>query len=409
MDTDNISSLERIGLHSHIKGLGESNDGIKYNKDGFVAQIKARKALLYVKRLVENNKSGKIIFLKGPSGTGKSALAFGLSKSLGNDFIFNNISSSEIYSKNLSKAEALRQNIRKTIGLKIKENVRVIEGEVVSISSSKIALKTIDMESVFEIGSNMREQIEREKVCVGDIIQIIKERGKIIKLGITVSKHDPQLLGDIKFLPCPEGELFKVEEDIQYVSLHDIDAINSKTHGYLTLFGGQSSEISCDVREEVNDKVKKWGLEGKAELKRGVLFIDEAQRLDTECFNFLNKVLEDSYSPIIILSYLQPPNKSSLEVPRDFLDKCLVISTETYTSEDIKNILMNVIKNPIDQSAINKLAEIGSTAGIRYMFDVLALSEIRRKKLNKEKVDEDDVNKVAELFLDEERGKRIFK
>jgi DNA helicase TIP49 (TBP-interacting protein) len=29
--------------------------------------------------------------------------------------------------------------------------------------------------------------------------------------------------------------------------------------------------------------------------------------------------------------------------------------------------------------------------------------------LNKEKVDEEDVNKVTELFLDEERGKRIFK
>ncbi|KAF9762390.1 RuvB-like helicase 2 [Nosema granulosis] len=414
MEIETIPLIERLGSHSHITGLGENNGEVEYNKDGVVSQIKARKALLHIKKLVQENSSGKIVILRGPSGSGKTALALGLSKSL-EGHIFNSINAAEIHSLSMSKAEALQQAIRKSVGVSIKETIRIIEGEVVALSTSKISLRTVDMESTFEIGSNMKEQIDKEKVCVGDIIRIIKERGKIIKLGVGSSKNDPQLLGDIKFLPCPEGELFKVEEEIQSVSLHDLDAINNKTLGYLSLFSGDTNEISSDVRDEVNDKVKKWILEGKVELKRGVLFIDEAHMLNIEGFAFLNKVLGDAYTPTIILATNKKEatsSRSPFGIPKDFIERCLIVPTESYSEEDLRNILTNRINKEevkLEEAALRVLVDICVSSGLRYAFNVISLCEIRRIKSRKQKVEERDIKRVCELFLDEKGIRNLLK
>lgn len=42
--------------------------------------------------------------------------------------------------------------------------------------------------------------------------------------------------------------------------------------------------------------------QGIAELVPGVLFIDEVHMFDIECFTFLNRALESSLSPIVILA-----------------------------------------------------------------------------------------------------------
>ncbi len=39
-----------------------------------------------------------------------------------------------------------------------------------------------------------------------------------------------------------------------------------------------------------------------AELVPGVLFIDEVHMLDIECFTFLNRALESTLAPIVILA-----------------------------------------------------------------------------------------------------------
>ena len=42
----------------------------------------------------------------------------------------------------------------------------------------------------------------------------------------------------VKFVPCPEGELQKRREVVHTVSLHEIDVINSRAQGFLALFSG---------------------------------------------------------------------------------------------------------------------------------------------------------------------------
>jgi RuvB-like protein 2 len=56
-----------------------------------------------------------------------------MAQSLGPDVPFTMLASSEIFSLEMSKTEALNQAFRKSIGVRIKEESEVIEGEVVEI------------------------------------------------------------------------------------------------------------------------------------------------------------------------------------------------------------------------------------------------------------------------------------
>jgi DNA helicase TIP49 (TBP-interacting protein) len=64
------------------------------------------------------------------------------------------------------------------------------------------------------------------------------------KLGRLVCKFTPlHMCNNIifRFVQCPEGELQKRKEVVHTVTLHEIDVINSRTHGFLALFSGKIS------------------------------------------------------------------------------------------------------------------------------------------------------------------------
>lgn len=104
-----------------------------------------------------------------------------MSQALGNDVPFTMMTGSEIYSRGMSKTEALTQALRRSIGIKIKEEAEVIEGEVVEIqidrsalgssassaSRGKMTLKTTDMETVYDLGQKMIEALSKERVQAG--------------------------------------------------------------------------------------------------------------------------------------------------------------------------------------------------------------------------------------------------
>lgn len=78
--------------------------------------------------------------------------------------------------------------------------------------------------------------------------------------------------------------------------------INSRTQGFLALFSGDTGEIKPEVRDQINTKVAEWREEGKADIVPGVLFIDEVHMLDIECFAFLNRALENTMAPVLIMA-----------------------------------------------------------------------------------------------------------
>ena len=135
-ESKEIRGLNLIAAHSHIRGLGVDFATLepRPSSQGLVGQAKARKAAAVVLQMVKDGKiAGRAILIAGPPSTGKTAIAMGMAQSLGPDVPFTMLASSEIFSLEMSKTEALTQAFRKSIGVRIKEESEIIEGEVVEI------------------------------------------------------------------------------------------------------------------------------------------------------------------------------------------------------------------------------------------------------------------------------------
>ena len=131
-----IRGLNLIAAHSHIRGLGVDLATLepRPSAQGLVGQEKARKAAAVILQMVKDGKiAGRAVLIAGPPSTGKTAIAMGMAQSLGTDVPFTMLASSEIFSLEMSKTEALTQAFRKSIGIRIKEETEIIEGEVVEI------------------------------------------------------------------------------------------------------------------------------------------------------------------------------------------------------------------------------------------------------------------------------------
>lgn len=80
-----IQRLERSGAHSHIRGLGLTDTlEPKENADGLVGQLPARRAAGIVVRMIKQGQiAGRVILLSGQPGSGKTAIAMGIARALG--------------------------------------------------------------------------------------------------------------------------------------------------------------------------------------------------------------------------------------------------------------------------------------------------------------------------------------
>ena len=128
--------MNLIAAHSHIRGLGVDSTSLEPSpsSQGLVGQEKARKAAAIILQMVKDGRiAGRAVLIAGPPSTGKTAIAMGMAQSLGSDVPFTMLASSEIFSLEMSKTEALTQAFRKSIGVRIKEETELIEGEVVEI------------------------------------------------------------------------------------------------------------------------------------------------------------------------------------------------------------------------------------------------------------------------------------
>lgn len=392
---------------------------------GMVGQVGARKAAGILLRLIQKGKiAGRGIVMAGQPGTGKTAIAIAIAQSLGSEVPFTMMTGSEVFSMEISKTEALTQAFRQSIGLKIKETVEIIEGEVVDLQidrgdvrvSGRMTLRTTDMEAVYDLGQKMIEALLKERVHAGDVISIDKANGKITKLGRSFSRaRDFDALGpEVKFVACPEGELQKKKDQEHVVSLHDIDVINSRSQGFLALFSGDTGEIKNEVRDQISQRVSQWREEGKAELIPGVLFIDEVHMLDIECFSFINRALESELAPIVIMASnrgicpVRGTNvKSPHGIPVDLLDRLLIISTRPYNREEIGQILkIRCDEEDIQLSheAFDELCGIGARVSLRYSMQLLTTSSLVSLKRKSKTVELADVQRCYSLFLDVERS-----
>lgn len=425
--------MERIGAHSHIRGLGlDDRLEPRANSQGMVGQAKARKAAgMVIKMVQEGRIAGRAILFAGPPSTGKTAIALGMAQTLGSDVPFTMIAGSEVFSLSMSKTEALTQAIRRSIGVRIKEESEIIEGEVVEIQidrsltgatkTGKLTIKTTDMETIYDLGTKMIDALSKEKVLAGDVVVIDKTSGRVTKLGRSYARsRDYDAMGaDTKFVQCPEGEIQKRKEVVHTVSLHEIDVINSRTQGFLALFAGDTGEIKPELRDQINSKVAEWREEGKAEIVPGVLFIDEVHMLDIECFSFLNRALENELSPLVIMASNRGMSRirgtkfrSPHGLPVDLLDRVLIVSTKPYAEEDIQQIIQircdeeDVTLTPEAQSVLTSMA---TSTTLRYALNLISCAQVIARKRKSDAVDVEDLRRAYTYFMDEKRSVQWLK
>ncbi|KAI6012719.1 TIP49-domain-containing protein [Pisolithus orientalis] len=428
-----ITKMERIGAHSHVRGLGlDDRLEPRENSQGMVGQGKARKAAGMILRMVQEGRiAGRAILFAGPPSTGKTAIALGMAQTLGQDVPFTMIAASEVFSLSMSKTEALTQAIRRSIGVRIREETEIIEGEVVEIQidrsltgatkTGKLTIKTTDMETIYDLGTKMIDALSKEKVLAGDVIIIDKTSGKVSKLGrsFTRSRDYDAMGADTKFVQCPEGEIQKRKEVVHTVSLHEIDVINSRTQGFLALFAGDTGEIKPELREQINTKVAEWREEGKAEIIPGVLFIDEVHMLDIECFSFLNRALESELSPLVIMasnrgmSRIRGTNvRSPHGLPVDLLDRVLIVSTRPYSEEEIQQIIQIRCEEEdvtLTSDSLNVLTSMASSTTLRYALNLISCAQMISRKRKAEQVSVEDLRRAYTYFMDEKRSVQWLK
>jgi len=356
----------------------------------------------------------------------------GLAQALGAETPVTMMAGSEVFSLEMSKTEALTQAIRRSIGVRIKEETEIIEGEVVEIQIDKpttgagskvgkLTMKTTDMETIYDLGQKMIDAITKDRITSGDIISIDKATGKISRLGRSYSRSKDYEVtnSNVKFVQCPDGELQKRKEVVHTVSLHEIDVINSRAQGFLALFAGDTGEIKSEVREQINTKVAEWREEGKAEIIPGVLFIDEVHMLDIECFSFLNRALESDLAPVLIMASNRgittirgTDYQSPHGIPVDLLDRLLIISTSPYSESEVKQILkIRAAEEDVEmtESAINLLTKIGMEASLRYAIHLITASSLVCAKRKGTEVDTQDIKRVYSLFVDVQRSSQYLK
>merc|ERR1711977_68894 len=144
---------------------------------------------------------------------------------------------------------------------------------------------------------------------VGDVIYVEGSTGAVKRVGRSDAYATEFDLEAEEYVPLPKGDVHKKKEIIQDITLHDLDMANSKPQGgqdVLSVMGqlvkGRRTEVTDKLRSEINKVVARYIEQGIAELVPGVLFIDEVHMLDIECFTYLNRALESSLSPILIMA-----------------------------------------------------------------------------------------------------------
>lgn len=126
--------------------------------------------------------------------------------------------------------------------------------------------------------------------------------------------------------------------------------------------------------------------------------------LDIECFTFLNRALESTLAPIVILATNRgictirgTDMISPHGIPVDLLDRLLIIKTTNYGLEELMKILAirastETIK--LSPEALAYLGEIGANTSLRYCVQLLTPSSVLAGTKGKNEITREEIEDV---------------
>lgn len=442
-EVKSTTKTARVSAHTHVKGLGLDDQGFASTiGSGLVGQQKAREACGVVVDLIKSRKmAGRALLLAGAPGTGKTALALGIAQDLGPKVPFCPMVGSEVFSSEVKKTEILMENFRRAIGLRIREEKEVYEGEVIeltveetenplggygrTISHVVLGLKASKGTKTLRLDPSIHESLTKEQVTVGDVIYIEATSGAAKRVGRSDAFATEFDLEAEEYVPVPKGDVHKRKEVVQDVTLHDLDVANAQPQGgkdvvsMLSALGKpKKTEITDKLRTEINRVVNRYIDQGVAELVPGVLFVDEVHMLDIECFTYLNRSLESTLSPIVVFATNRGVCQirgtdifSPHGIPVDLLDRMLIIRTMPYSKEEMVNIISiraSVEGIELQEDALTLMGEIGSRTSLRYVVQMLTPARILGETTGRTKINRDDVLEVDNLFFDGKASARML-
>lgn len=333
------------------------------------------------------------------------------------------------------------ENFRRAIGLRVRETKEVYEGELTELTPTEmenplsgygktivhvvIALKTVKGTKQLRLDPSIYESILKERIAVGDVIYIEANTGAVKRVGRSDAYATEFDLEADEYVALPKGDVQKRKEVVQDVTLHDLDMANAKPQGgqdIMSVVGqlvkGRRTEVTDKLRNEINRVVDKYIQQGIAELVPGVLFIDEVHMLDMECFTYLNRALESTISPHVILATnrgqstvrgtefdggLSAGIVAPHGIPLDLLDRCMIVRTLPYTDEEIRQVIRIRTATEgiaVSDDAITKLTELGTRTSLRFALQLLAPASVLANVAGRSEITIDDVSQTNGLFLD---------
>merc|ERR1719454_2514726 len=148
----------------------------------------------------------------------------------------------------------------------------------------------------------------------------------------------------------------------------------------------RKTEVTEKLRLEINKVVNRY--------------IDQVHMLDIECFTYLNRALESTLSPIIVLATNRgvctirgTEIVSPHGMPVDLLDRMVICRTLGYSVDEIVQVLSIRAQTEglnMAQEAIELLGEIGANTSLRYVVQLMTPASVLADTNGRDEVTRDD-------------------
>merc|ERR1712045_47778 len=133
---------------------------------------------------------------------------------------------------------------------------------------------------------------------------------------------------------------------------------------------------------------------------------------------YLHRALESTIAPIVIFATNRGNSTirgtdvlSPHGIPRDLLDRLLIIRTLPYSEEEMTQIIKIRAATEglqVEEEALNILSKVGSESTLRYAVQLLAPCAVTAKIAGKNSVEPVDIKDVGELFLDAKQSAKML-